>query len=388
MSVESTMDRDQSTLKRRAFLFAGGGTGGHIYPALAIIEQLRLSDPDVDVSILCSTRPVDHEILSKHDVDYDTISAMPISTRPGGMIRFIKSWNPSVSKTQKHIRRLKETNDEVILVAMGGFVAAPAAKAGHKENVPVVLVNLDAIPGKANVLIGKRATGIYSAAQIEGFKNWQRVRPIVRQSTLSIQTKGESRRAFDLDEATNTLLITGGSQGATSINHFVEQMIIHRPESLLGWQVIHQVGGKLTEDEIETLRAIYDEAGINAWVERYIDSMGNALNAADLGVARCGAGSVAECWASKLPVVFFPYPYHKDEHQRHNAAILSNAGAALILTDHVDAQQNLEAHHKELMRLLQNESSLRQMSRAYEELPTPDGADAIAKGLMGDRFPS
>jgi len=384
MSVESTMHREQSTKKRRAFLFAGGGTGGHIYPALAIIEQLRLSMPEVDVSILCSTRSVDDEILSKHDVDYDAIPAMPASTKPRGMIRFIKSWNPSISKTQEHIRRLNETNDEVILVAMGGFVAAPAAKAGHKERVPVVLVNLDAVPGKANVLIGKRATAIYSAAQIKGFKSWKRVRPIVRQSTLSTQSKGESRREFDLDEAKNTLLITGGSQGASSINDFVEQMIIQHPDSFSGWQVIHQVGSKITDEGIGSLRALYAKSGINAWTERYIDSMGDALNAADLGIARCGAGSVAECWASKLPVVFFPYPYHKDEHQRHNATILSKAGAACILTDHVDAHQNLKSHHKELTRLLQDQTSRSQILQAFEELSTPDGAAVIAKSLMSD----
>ncbi len=372
---------------RRAFVFVGGGTGGHLYPALAIIEQLRIIDPDAGVHILCSNRAIDAEILGKEDVPFSSIPAMPVSKHPRGLMRFISSWGPSVRAARQQIQRFKQTHDSVTVVAMGGFVAAPGARAGHAEGVPVVLVNLDAVPGKANMLIARKAKQIFTAAQIahpnNRFDSWQPTRPIVRSATTDSITLQDARARFGLDPHTNTLLITGGSQGAASITNFVRAMATQCPQAFARWQLIHQVGKKMSDSAIDELRSAYRDAQINAWVERYIDQMGTALAAADLAVGRCGAGTVAECWGGKVPSVFFPYPYHKDEHQKHNAQVLVDAGAAIVLDDLIDPDRNFRAHRQDFARVLESDEIRATMQAGFAALGKPDGAWAIARVLMG-----
>ena len=367
---------------RRAFVFAGGGTGGHIYPALAIIEQLRVIEPDVDVHILCSNRAIDTQVLDQEDVPFTVVAAMPVSRRPRGLIRFITGWGPSVRATRQCIQGFAQTNDSVTLVAMGGFVAAPCARGGHAQKAPVVLVNLDAVPGKANVLIAKKATTIFTAAKITGFEHWQRVRPIVRSKLDGGTSAADARVSFGLDREIKTLLITGGSQGAASITGFVRQMLEHQPDAFAGWQVIHQVGSQISDQDLALLRKSYAQAGVKHWVNRYIDHMDKALALADLSIGRCGAGTVAESWDSKLPSLFFPYPYHADEHQKHNAQVLVDAGCAVLCDDQIDPASNYQAHNATLLRLLTDDEHRCSMREGFSGLGSPDGAQRIARALL------
>jgi UDP-N-acetylglucosamine--N-acetylmuramyl-(pentapeptide) pyrophosphoryl-undecaprenol N-acetylglucosamine transferase len=379
------MNESASNSARRAFVFVGGGTGGHLYPALAIFEQLRAIEPDVGVHILCSNRAIDAQILGKEAVPFSPIPAMPVSKKPRGLMRFIASWGPSVRATRQQIQRFKQSHDSVTVVAMGGFVAAPGARAGHAEKVPVILVNLDAVPGKANVLIAKKATKIFTAANLSdaaGFDTWQRTRPIVRSATTDSISPQDARAAFGLDPDTSTLLVTGGSQGAASITNFVRTMVDQSPQVFANWQVIHQVGNTMSDTEIDQLRSTYRDAKINAWVERYIDEMGTALSAADVALGRCGAGTVAECWAARVPSVFFPYPYHKDEHQKHNAQILVDAGAAIVLDDHINPERNFQAHRQAFANVLESQHIRTQMHTGFASLGCPDGAHQIARALL------
>jgi UDP-N-acetylglucosamine--N-acetylmuramyl-(pentapeptide) pyrophosphoryl-undecaprenol N-acetylglucosamine transferase len=291
-----------------AYLFAGGGTGGHIYPALAIIEQLRLLDPTAHRELLVSDRPNDRAILEPLDIPFAPLPARPFGSRPRAILKFIPSWGPSVRQTREAIRRLRQTHDRVVLIAMGGFVAAPAARAGHCENCRVVLVNLDAVPGKANELIARKAHSIYTACDIQGHSTWTRVPPIVRASTIQRLDPSQARARFGLDPNTNTLLITGGSTGAQSLNRFLAAYVDQHAETLRGWQVIHQTGKQISDSELTELRAAYANAGIRAWVEHYIDDMGAAYAGADLGISRCGAGTVPSAGAPSSPPCSSPIP--------------------------------------------------------------------------------
>ncbi len=365
-----------------AYLFAGGGTGGHIYPALAIIEQLQSLDPSAHCELIVSDRPNDRAILEPLNIPFAPLPAKPFGSRPKAILKFIPSWGPSVRQTRDTIRQLNQSHDRVVVIAMGGFVAAPAARAGHCENCPVILVNLDAVPGKANEFIARKAHAIYSACDIEGHPSWTRVPPIVRASTLKHIEQTEARARFDLDPNTYTLLITGGSTGAQSLNRFLAAFVKAHPESLAGWQIIHQTGKQIDDTELNTLRAIYRDANISASVEHYIDDMGAAYAAADLGIGRCGAGTVAECWGASLPSMFFPYPYHKDQHQLHNAKPLLAINGAIACTDHVDPQTNMQSHASTLIELLTQPERRTQMRSALQALGDPDGASQIAQALV------
>ena len=367
------------------FIFAGGGTGGHIYPALAIIEQLHAIDAQVGVHILSSNRAVDAEILNKEQVPFSAIVAMPISKKPKGMLRFVRSWRPSIRQTQQQIHVFQAKYDRVVLVAMGGFVAGPAARAANEMGVSVVLVNLDAVPGKANRLIAKKAQTIYTAAAIQGYPSWAQINPIVRNQMSETINQAQARESFGLDGETKTLLITGGSQGATSINAFVRTLVDEHPDAFEGWQIIHQVGEKVADAELEAYRDLCAQRGVKAWIHRYIDEMGTALSSADCVMARCGAGTVAECWAARVPAVFFPYPYHADEHQKHNAKPMADARCAIVLDDHVDPVTNDERHGQTIIELLTSddqENQLGAMGHGFDELGKPDGAGMMARALM------
>lgn len=365
-----------------AYLFAGGGTGGHIYPALAIIQQLHTTNPHAACELLVSDRPNDRDILAPLAIPFATLPAKPFATRPRACLRFITAWGPSLRQTRKAIARLKQSHDRVVIVAMGGFVAAPAARAGHCEGCPVVLVNLDAVPGKANELIARRAHAVYTACDIQGHPTWQRVPPIVRANTIATLDPAQARGRFNLDPAAQTLLVTGGSTGARSINQLMLALTNARPHALAGWQVIHQTGKQISDTDLTTLRDAYRGAGVPAWVEHYIDDMGAAYASADLAIGRCGAGTVAECWGANLPSIFFPYPHHKDQHQLHNAKPLIDAGGAIACTDHTQPGPNLRNHADQIEQLLSDPQRRSAMRAALAALGPPDGAARIAKALQ------
>ncbi|MCA9303643.1 MAG: glycosyltransferase, partial [Phycisphaerales bacterium] len=134
--------------KPRAYLFVGGGTGGHLYPALAVKQRIMEIDPAAITRFVCSDRPIDAEILSDAGVEFVAVAAKPLAKSAAGLRAFAKGWRSSMAEMKSLVAELLPTRD-VVVVAMGGFVAPPCAWAARRLRVPIVLVNLDAVPGKA-----------------------------------------------------------------------------------------------------------------------------------------------------------------------------------------------------------------------------------------------
>lgn len=357
-------------------VFAGGGTGGHIYPALAIAEQAARLRPGTRAVVLCSSRRVDAEILEEEGVAHEALPAQPPVMRPAGLLRFARSWPGSV-RTTRRVLRERLADGPAVLVAMGGFVSPPAMRGALRDGVPVVLVNLDAVPGKANRWVAARAGRCFTAAEVP--QKWEFVGPIVRPALTDPIDPEAARVRFGLDPARRTLLITGGSQGARSINDLVIALLDRHPDAFAGWQAIHQTGG---QHDPGPLRAAYAKAGVTAWVDRFLRDMPGAWGAADLSFGRCGAGTVAEAWATRTPSVFFPYPYHADQHQKHNARPLERAGAALVLDDLIDPARNLDAHGATLAGLLADPTRLAALAEPAARLSPADGAARVAHALL------
>ncbi len=359
-------------------VFAGGGTGGHIYPALAIAEQAAKQDHRVTAHILCSSRRVDKEILAKERVAHTALPARPPVMQPGALVKFALSWVPSVALTRLVLEEHLRTGP-TLLVAMGGFVCPPAVKGAIRERVPIALVNLDAVPGKANRWVAERAALVFTATGVE--ENWPLVGPIVRPGLIDPYSPSFARQRFKLDQATRTLLVTGGSQGAKSINDLMVYLLTHHADSFAGWQVIHQTGG---QHDPAPIRAAYAQAGVKAWVGAYLgpDEISAAWAAADLSIGRCGAGTVGEAWATRTPSVFFPYPYHKDQHQKRNAEPLVKAGAAIVMEDLIEAKKNADAHAGVLTALLGDSARFAALAEPAARLGPADGAARVAKALL------
>lgn len=361
----------------RTFLFAGGGTGGHIYPALAIAEQFAGAS-NVAWKVVCSARPLDAEILRNENAPHQVIHANPFGIAPKTLIRFVWNWGDSVRAVRACISDAKREGS-VHLIAMGGFVAAPAVQAARAERVPITLVNLDAVPGRANRWIAKHAATCFSAATVPG-TSWAVVPPIVRRAALAPGSPQHCRKSLGLHPDRPTLFVTGASQGARSINDLMTTMLRDHHDAFANnhWQVIHQTG----RGEVDTTRQAYADAGVPAIVEPYFQAMGLPWGAADFAISRAGAGSVAEAWANSVPTLFFPYPFHKDQHQRENAKPLVEAKAAFLLTDFVDPNRNSREHAATILSLLENPAPRAAMRSSFAALPKADGAARIAAALL------
>jgi UDP-N-acetylglucosamine--N-acetylmuramyl-(pentapeptide) pyrophosphoryl-undecaprenol N-acetylglucosamine transferase len=359
-------------------VFAGGGSGGHIFPALAVAEQLLEQSPLTRVRFLHSRRPLDAVIMQQNGQSGEVIPAEPFGTRPQVLWRFVTHWGRAVRTARGVLRGCRREAEQVVVVTVGGFVAAPVARAARAEGLPVVLINLDAVPGKANRMIGRRATMACTTSDYRCPASWRRVRPLVRTAAVTNMPVSACRAQLGLDREMPTLFITGASQGARSVNQFMRAFVESHPEALEGWQVLHQTGAYA----VESVEDSYRSAGIRARVVEFVDDMASAWRAADLALCRAGANTVAEVWANRVPALFMPYPYHRDEHQRHNAEPLVAAGAAEMCTDHVDAQQNVGDAGQKLARLLGEGAIRESMRHKAERLGPADGAGAIAEGIL------
>ena len=376
-----------------SFIFAGGGTGGHLYPGLAIDTELRAiaaaSGHGARSVFVCSNRPLDAGILKTAGVEFVASPASPLSLRPRGIVKFLRTWGRSIREARAVIRDERAANASVTVVAMGGFVAAPVVQAARVERVRVLLVNLDAVPGKANRLIARRATrkplglGAFSAAKVDAefARHWITVPPIVRREVRAARDRAECRRKLGLDPSRPVLMVTGGSQGAKSVNEFVcgfaQSDAGREPLRSGGWQVLHQTG----KDAEQAARAAYVAAGIDAVVQAFSDQMGDWWGAADVAIARSGAGNVAEVWATGTPTLFLPYPFHRDDHQKHNARVLVESGGAVLCTDDIAPEANLRSHAGTLAGLIGDVGKREGMRQALAGLGPADGAERVARAL-------
>lgn len=372
----------------RTLLFAGGGTGGHLFPGLAIAERVRELDPACRCVFVCSDRPLDARILTAAGVEFSASPARPLSPSPPGLARFALGWRRARAHAAGLIARAQ--GQDVRVVATGGFVAGPAVRAALSARVPVLLVNLDAVPGKANRWIAARGPDVVTALPAEGYPAWEVVGPIVRRAALPSGDPPACRSRLGLDPGTRTLLVTGGSQGAGSINTMLAHLARTQPEIFFAggpWQVIHQTGSQAAPGapgSSEDLAEAYAGAGVRSLVRPFLEAMGDAWGAADAAVGRAGAGTVYEAWASRVPTLFLPYPWHRDEHQRRNALPLERAGGALIATDSKDGPANAQGPPgAALSDLLGDPARRTAMREALAALGQADGAGVIARRLVG-----
>ncbi len=372
------------------FIFAGGGSGGHIYPGLAIAEELQRLSTAVDaahIGFVVSDRAIDAKILTPTGLRFVRSPARPMIARPMGLVRFLRGWMAA----KRHARDAMTGQDWNIrdglhVVAMGGFVAAPFVGVARSMGVPVTMVNLDAVPGKANRYIARRADRIFTAARVptehRGGKSWIEVPPIVRASARAMTSREECRRVLGLDPSRRVLMVTGGSQGLRSLNEFITAFAASKSGRRVlgagGWQVLHQTGRNFDE----AAKVAYRAAGIDAIVVPFTDQMGMWYGAADLAVCTAGAGTIAEIWMNKVPALLLPYPHHKDEHQRFNAAPLNEVGGAMVGKDRIDAAANLRENGPVLELLLSDDAKRATMRVNLEKLGPADGATRIARALL------
>lgn len=350
--------------------FAGGGSGGHLVPAMAIAERLAAEVSGVDAVVLCSRRSIDHEWLDRAGLAHAPLSATPFTLRPLGFLRFLRGHRRAVAEASTVL----VAHRSELLVAVGGFASVPGVVAARRLGIPVLLANLDACPGRANRFIAGRADRVVTAVAVEGDRRFAEiVGPPVRRAALASSTPAEARRSLGLDPERPTLLVTGASHGAASVNRFMAAWIAASREDLAGWQVLHLTGGETVE-----LESAYAAAGVPAVVLATLESMGLAWSAATLAISRAGANSVAEIERNAVPSVLVPYPFHRDRHQWRNAEPLEALGGAAIAEDRVDPIANLTTIGEVCRRLIADPATIEAMRQRLRKRPHLDGAVRIA----------
>jgi UDP-N-acetylglucosamine--N-acetylmuramyl-(pentapeptide) pyrophosphoryl-undecaprenol N-acetylglucosamine transferase len=359
-----------------SFIFAGGGSGGHISPGLAIAERLVDIEPQAKPLFVCSNRSIDATMLRDAGVEFFPVSATPPSSQPVAACRFL--WN--FRKSKRAVMRLIRERNVNRIITLGGFVAAPAVSAANACRVPVLVVNLDTPPGRANLWMAKRSDEVISAIELPSMPHFASrvVGMPIRKRALAPGDSRTCRARLGLSPEKYTLLVTGASQGATSINTLMIELANSSPGLFLGWQVYHLAGHGCDEP----VRNAYMQAGVDAKVEPFMNEMGLAWGAADLAVSRAGASSVAEAAHNAVPTLFLPYPHHQDMHQRHNAQPLVELGGAMLETDHIEPKVNAEQLRPVFKRLM-DEAKVRETMRAcLKSHEIVDAARTIAQMIL------
>lgn len=309
-------------------LLAGGGTAGHVSPLLAIADDIRFQEPDADIVVLGTQEGLETRLVPAAGYDLETIAKVPMPRRPNAdALRFPGRFRGAVSQV---VKLLRERSVDVVL-GVGGYVSTPAYLAARRTGTPIVVHEANARPGLAN-RVGARLTRsdlvgyAFAGTPLKGRHVGMPMRARIEAVDYDEEEQRRAaRRALELDEELPTLVVTGGSLGAQSLNDALAAAAQSIGEA--GVQVLHITGA----GKGEALReAVADQPHYH--VRDYVDGMENAYLAADLLVCRAGAGTVAEVSVMWVPAVFVPLAIGNGE-QRLNAAAHVDAGAALLIDD-------------------------------------------------------
>jgi len=363
------------------YFFAGGGTGGHIYPAVAVAEQIRKADADAHITFFCSERAIDSQILAKTGYEFFPLPAISFSLRPDKFVAFFSTLIQSYRLARQTIAPVA---DRSVVIGTGGFASAPAVLAAHRLNVPVAVINVDIVPGRANRLLAHFADKIFVqfADTAERFANTKAAVNVVGcplREGFGHNDKHNTIEALRLDPNKKTLVVTGASSGSMSINDTVCGLAADLEPFAGSWQIVHITGKR----DYLRARAGYAKAGIGHKIIDYYDDMGGLLSVADLVVGRAGAVSIAEYAAAGVAAICMPYPYHKDRHQYFNAAKLVEAGGGVIVDDVVgDCEQTSRNLLRELTTLMADDEKRREMGQRGRASAKSDAAEKIAQAIM------
>ena len=343
-------------------IIAGGGTGGHVIPALAIAQELR-SRYGAEVQFVGTARGIETRLVPAagfelHLVQVGQLNRVDLRTRAKTLLDLPRA----VLQASKLVREFRPD----VIVGVGGYASGPAMLAGGLLNVPLVAFEPNYVPGFANRMLAPMVGNavVQFEATCHYFRNCHVTGVPVRSEFFRVPMRPVDARP--------TLLVFGGSQGAHAINAAVLGALEKLSELVPGICIIHQTGEK---DYVDAQSA-YLKTAITAEVSPFIDDMPGAFARADLLVCRSGASTVAEVTAAGRPAVFIPLPTAADDHQRQNAAALARVNAAHLLPQ---AELTSARLAQEIAALLSNRAALATMAQAARKLAHPDAAGEIAR---------
>ncbi len=350
-------------------MIAGGGTGGHLYPGIAVAREWLSRQPEAQISFAGTARGIEARVVPREGFALDLI-------RSGGLkgkslvdrLRGASLLPLSVADAW----RIVSTRRPDVVIGVGGYSSGPVVLVAALRGVPTMLLEQNAVPGLTNRLLARfvRAAGVSfeSTKEFFGSKAFVSGNPVRPEFVAAVGPSQES--GVDEHAAITRVLVFGGSQGAHAIN---VAMVAAAAELAAGGAAVH-LTHQTGERDLEMVRAGYREAGIQADVEPFLYDMGRQIGRADLIICRAGATTLAEITAAGKAAVLVPLPTATDDHQRRNAEALADAGAAEVLL-----QSGLTGHTlaERIQALVADPGRRARIATAARSLARPDAARVI-----------
>ncbi len=355
-------------------LIAAGGTGGHLYPGIAIAEEWKRLHPDSRVLFVGTTRGPETKAVPRAGFELETIAARGLPRHPGpgwilaavGLLRGLWQSFRLVVDFKPHV-----------VVGTGSYVSAPVVLVAKLFGIPVILQEQNSIPGATNRWLNLVATEVHiSFLESRGYfrrKNNLRVSGNPIRRSLLLQDKGSAYESFGLDPDKRTLFVFGGSRGAKSINRATEGAL-ERMKHLSNLQVIWQTGS----EDFEAMQRKFGDFLLSVKIFAYLDAIEKAYAIADIAVCRAGAMTISELTACGVAAILIPYPHATRDHQTHNARGLVERDAALVIADQELTPETLS---RKIESLLRDEPRLRRIGRNARVFARVDAAQRIARSM-------
>jgi UDP-N-acetylglucosamine--N-acetylmuramyl-(pentapeptide) pyrophosphoryl-undecaprenol N-acetylglucosamine transferase len=357
----------------KRIIIAGGGTGGHIFPAIAIANALKKIDGSIELLFIGAKGKMEMEKVPQAGYKIEGLDIAGFNRSS-----LIKNFSLpfKLVKSFFQVRSILKRFSPDAVVGVGGYSSFPVLRYAQARRIPTFIHESNSFAGKSNIMLSKKVTKVFTGtAGMEKFFPSQKIvvtgNPVRATISNAGITRAEGIKFFSLDETKKTVLVFGGSLGARSINEAIDKGIdkLLNAGLQLIWQTGKQYAAKAAQKAVENK---------NVWVNEFITQMEYAYAAADIVVSRSGAMTVAELCVVKKPVLFVPYPFAAEDHQTVNAMALVNKKAALIVRD----SEVMEKIVPEIIELAGNENRQNELKRNIAPLAITNADETIAKEIL------
>jgi UDP-N-acetylglucosamine--N-acetylmuramyl-(pentapeptide) pyrophosphoryl-undecaprenol N-acetylglucosamine transferase len=354
-------------------LFATGGSGGHLYPAIAIAEEVAARWPGAQVLFVTSDRAVERDICTKEGLPHRSLPLLPLAAAKRNPLKFLAATAASYRQSRSLLAEWRPT----CVIGTGGWSMTPVIQAARRSKSAIILCEQNVIPGRATRWLARRATTVctsfdQTSRHLHAARNIRVTGNPIRRAIV------ESARSNV--EQPSTLLVLGGSQGSRALNQAMACAAEECAPVLNGWTVAHQTGSAEVVDELQDT---YRRAGIRAEVAPFFSDMPSRYAAARLALSRAGATTLAELACCGVPAVLVPYPHAALDHQAHNAKEFAAIGAARIVTQCPDVAETGRSLRDAISDLVVNCDKREAMAKAIFGLARPAASRAVVDVVAG-----
>lgn len=361
-------------------VLTGGGTGGHLFPALALAEEFKARDKDCEILFIGSAAGIENDVVPKYGYALEFLDIQGLKGK--GLYNKISAGLKAAKAVFAAKKILKSFKPDGV-IGTGGYSSGPVVLAARLLKIKTAILEQNTIPGITNRMLGKIVNTVFVAfdeskkffpgekAILAGNPVRKEILEIVNCKHVPVSVKQELQIAI----CNFTILIFGGSQGAKAVNTAFLDALEYLADIRDGMKIIHQTG----DADYTTVKGIYERKGMKAEVFGFIDDMANAYAGADMVICRAGATSIAEITALGIASILIPYPFAANNHQEINARCLADKGAAIMMRQ---GEIIGDALAKVIRRFYKNPDELKEIRKNAKAMGRPNAARDIADSII------